>query len=656
MTATTLKPGPFSRSRSSNSSASSLSSTFSDIIPSSISDSSSTSKTNAFFASPFSTRPPSPVQPELKSAPPPTRSLTADFFATPVRPPSPPTTTTTTTTTAKRQHTIHPSRIFPSRYTSTVERSPDFVSLDVSLSPTSHERSPSSDSDSSFTSFVETRLPTPPPPPHSAPPPALPRLPFTTIQGPNFESSSNEPTPRPPDLEPTLLHFERSLLLAGQDNQKRNHQPQPEPELELISDDDGEVEEEPHIGSIISLNTDHHHHPIPRYSLSPLGLTFANPSLQDDRGTPTPTNEPSSAPSKSGQLYCIYLSNLITPLFNFEATSAFSSLPTSPSTWDDFESTPTLRLLRTLAHGAFSTVWLAEDLSRVPLTLVSKKSVRDLRRRVSGRDKERRERGRDKEIEVLKDEEEQEKQADHVELTIPAKEATKVLERPPRNFRDGLKSILSLSRIPKLPPSDSTNKFLSKSPIEMDPSSSNGYDLPSSTSHQDIDMDSLELSRTSSIQSSSSYSSSFSRQPSLKLPSREDSASLFRDSSLKKFRDRVRGTRPAFRLGRAYLDERHGEMGWKEGGGVGGEMREDDGGEREGGLIHLGPNLSRHSSLRSNNGTNGRLVAVKMTPRKVRGAKGRRERAEEERTRVGFVREVEVLKVSWVLFSVALGM
>ena len=303
MTATTLKPGPFSRSRSSNSSASSLSSTFSDIIPSSISDSSSTSKTNAFFASPFSTRPPSPVQPELKSAPPPTRSLTADFFATPVRPPSPPTTTTTTTTTAKRQHTIHPSRIFPSRYTSTVERSPDFVSLDITLSPTSHERSPSSDSDSSFTSFVETRLPTPPPPPL-----ALPHLPFTSIQGPHFESSSSEPTPRPPDLEPTLLHFERSLLLPGQENQKRNHQPQPEPQSELISDDDEEVEEEPHTGSIISLNTEHHH-PIPRYSLSPLGLTFANPSLQDDRGTLTPTNE-LSKPSKSGQLYCIYLLNL----------------------------------------------------------------------------------------------------------------------------------------------------------------------------------------------------------------------------------------------------------------------------------------------------------------------------------------------------------
>ena len=328
---------------------------------------------------------------------------------------------------------------------------------------------------------------------------------------------------------------------------------------------------------------------------------------------------------------------------------AFSSLPTSPSAWDDFESTPTLRLVRPLAHGAFSTVWLAEDLSRVPLTLVSKKSVRDLRRRVSGRDKERREKGKEK------DEEERKKQADQAELTIdwtPSKEATKVLERSPRNPKDGPMSMLSLSRLPTLPPSGScTDGFLSKPPLDMGPSSSNGYDLPFSTSplsHQDVDPETDSLSRNSSIRSSSSYSS-FSRQQSLKLPSRNDSASLSRDSSLKKFRDRVRGTRPAFRLGRAYLDERHGEMGWKEGA-VGDEVREDGVGEKEGGHVHLGPNLSRHSSLRINIDTNGRLVAVKMTPRKVRGAKGKRERAEEERTRVGFVREVEVLKVSWVPF------
>ena len=296
-------------------------------------------------------------------------------------------------------------------------------------------------------------------------------------------------------------------------------------------------------------------------------------------------------------------------------------------------------------------MWLAEDLSRVPLTLVSKKSVRDLRRRVSGRDKERREKERekDKEIEMLTDEEERKKQAELTKDWTPSKEATKSLEPPLRNLKDGFRSILSLSRLPTLPPSGSgTDNFLSKPPLDMGPSSSNGYDIPFSTSplsHQDIDpnMDSLALS---SIRSSPSNSSS-SRQQSLKPPSRNDSTSLSRDSSLKKFRDRVRGTRPAIRLGRAYLDERHGEMGWKEGG-EGGEVRGDEVAGKEGEHIHLGTNL--YSSLRSNVGANSRFVAVKMTPRKVRGAKGKRERAEEERTREGIVREVEVLKVSWVLF------
>ena len=417
------------------------------------------------------------------------------------------------------------------------------------------------------------------------------------------------------------------------------------------------------------LNPDHS---IPQFSLSPVALTFPNDAtlynpLQDDLGTPTPTNEPE--PSKKGQFYCsrLFIFFLINDFFFFypEATltpstssSAYFSLPTSPSTWSDSTSAPSLRLLRSLGHGAFSDVWLAEDLSPVPLTLVSKKSVRDLRRRVSGRDKERerekeKKREREKGIDKLKSE----GQGDlTIDGTSPApKEVTNTFESSShRKLRDGLKSMLAFSRLSKLGPSSS----YVDDPLSKSPSSWNGCDLPSSNSlhlsHQDVDMDmdSSALSHTSSIRSSSSYSSfsgeaELSRHPTL-LPTRAcirgDSTSLSRDSSLKKFRDRVKGTRPAFRLGRAYLDERHGEMGWKEAVGVGGEEREDEAGD-QGGQIPRGVNLSRHSSLRGND-TNARLVAVKMTPRKVRGAKGRRERAEEERTRVGFVREVEVLKVS----------
>ena len=295
-------------------------------------------------------------------------------------------------------------------------------------------------------------------------------------------------------------------------------------------------------------------------------------------------------------------------------------------------------------------MWLAEDLSRVPLTLVSRKSVRDLRRRVSGRDKERereKEKGKERQdIENMKNEEK-------LQVESPKELESDSPRRPPRKLKDGLKSMLSFSRLPKLalppppPPSTScTDDVFYKSSSDMGSSSWGTCDLPSSTSlhfqDTDVDMDPSTLSRTSSIHSSWSSYSSLS-VGGIKLPPspgfmHRDLTCLSRDSSLKKFRDRVRGTRPGFRLGRAYLDERHGEMGWK------GVTWEAENG---------GANLSRHSSLRSNsnNGTNSRLVAVKMTPRKVRGAKGRREREEEERTRVGFVREVEVLKVSTILWG-----
>ena len=216
----------------------------------------------------------------------------------------------------------------------------------------------------------------------------------------------------------------------------------------------------------------------------------------------------------------------------------------------------------------------------MPLTLVSKKSVRDLRRRVSGRDKER-EREKEKEKDDKKT-----IQGDQ-ELTIDGvspKQVTTIRspKRPPRNIRNEFKSPIVFSRSPTL------------------------------------------------ADDSLSDEGGISRRSSFKLASpaviRGD---LSRDSSLKKFKDRVRGIRPPLRLGRAYLDERHGEMGWKER--VAGEDRTDE--------VH-------HASRRSS-----RLVAVKMTPRKVRGAKGRRERAEEERMRVGFVREVEVLKVSLASFG-----
>lgn len=61
-------------------------------------------------------------------------------------------------------------------------------------------------------------------------------------------------------------------------------------------------------------------------------------------------------------------------------TSAWPTLVAAPASPT---SGPSLRLVEPLGTGAFSDVWLAEDLSNVPLELASKKSVRDLKRQVS---------------------------------------------------------------------------------------------------------------------------------------------------------------------------------------------------------------------------------------------------------------------------------
>ncbi|CAA7265270.1 unnamed protein product [Cyclocybe aegerita] len=599
------------RSRSSGSSTSSLSSTFSDITSSTSASSSSppTSKTNAFFATPFSTRPPSPVTtplaPTSQKAQPP-RSLTADFFSTPLPSPSPP----SPSMPPVKQNTFNLSRIFPSRYTSTAHRSPDqlqFMNLDANnIERRTHERNSSSGSESSFTSFVENRLPTPPPP--SAVTPRPPHRQNTIVPRLQKEENLDQSTPKPPDHEPALLHFERSLLLAPQTQQRAK----PEPEAFPMEDD--RDDEEPQPGSLIPLPTSDP----PSLPVSPLSMTFTvtapTSSSPDDRSTPTPTNDAS-----------------ISGLFSeressASAASSSTSEPTDLETHPNPTPVPTLRLQRCLGHGAFSSVWLAEDLSPVPLTLVSKRSVRDLRRRASGRDRERdSEALRERVIPV----------SETPAATQPSSAETKPDKRPPSRLREGLRSILALSPV-SIP-------LLSTSPSNNDSHLSRNSSIKSSPS-----ADIVALSRNSSIRSLPSIAGDLSRNSSLRSnpPSRNSSVrlplsqdtTLSRDSSMKKFRERVRGTRPAFRLGRAYLDERDGEMG---------EPRDSEESRKgsEDGLsvpdVGLTASLSRQSSL--NRKGYGRLVAVKMTPRKVKGARAR-EKEEEERTRVGFVREVEVLK------------
>ncbi|PPQ88682.1 hypothetical protein CVT25_010116 [Psilocybe cyanescens] len=702
------------RSRSSGSSTSSLSSTFSDITSSTSASSSSPPnlKTNAFFASPFSTRSPSPT-PHAPATPAQSkpRSLTAEFFGTPVRPPSPPASSISAKNSAA---TPHISRIFPSRYTSVPDRSPEFnlnlLNFDSVSDETSkfnaRARTPSTGSSSSFSSslFHEPRLPTPPPS-HGRTPErddTLMQDDFPPTPRQEEPDSYDEPTPRPADRQPGLLRFERDLILERQAKQKLSQAPKPPPEpLESESIHDSDVDEEPHPGSIISL-------PSPEFRsshlpLSPLSLTFTiaspSPSLSSrplDRGTPTPTNEysTSSASLKSSQPPSPEFKPLpspppsdhdhshaqsVTPIETTQTPHHSSTLSTAPlppakdtDKEKDHTQVPKLRLLRPLGHGAFSAVWLAEDLSRVPLTLVSKKSVRDLRRRASGRERERerqkgRERDKDAAVHGAKRDNGGKSNASS-STTVNGEGA------PSRNrIREGLMSMLSFSRSATLGIGAMST---SPGPSPISPMSATGFDSGEDGGgglSRNSSIKSTSVSRQSSVRSSASSFKGPSRATSLRLAPQQD-MTLSRDSSLKKFRERVRGTRPAFRLGRVYLDERHGEMGEPRDVGtasavgvMGGNRRVLDDGDSNMSVdspvdvdddgIGLGASLSRQSSLGIGNGGgkgNGRLVAVKMTPRRANivvagqthgtGIGKERLREEEERTRVGFVREVEVLK------------
>ncbi|KAF8352228.1 kinase-like domain-containing protein [Amanita rubescens] len=222
------------------------------------------------------------------------------------------------------------------------------------------------------------------------------------------------------------------------------------------------------------------------------------------------------------------------------ASSATSDLSTSPpQTYITGQNTDTtLRLLRSLGHGTFSSVWLAEDQSPLPMSLKAKRNLRELRKRAS------------------------------------------------RGY-------------PSSAPSDAVH---------------------------------------------------------VSLPTIETLADVSRNTSLKRLRARVRGTKPSrgnIRLmdGSYLVDERDGEMGGVRIESCDSSDAEDNGSHELG----LGANLARVGSLSgkvttvlskernlhrraSSKKSSGRLVAVKLTPR---GAGNQRDA---EKERVAFVREVEVLR------------
>jgi len=313
------------RSRSSGSSTSSLSSTFSDTTCSTSATSSSPphSRTDAFFASPFSTRPPSPEPqhtPQL-SAPRQAElqhSLNTDFFAKSMDSSSSPPSSSKTL----RRFT---SRIFPSRYTSTARRSPELAHPNEETHYNHlHDVLPLGDSDSAFSSALEnnTRLPTPPPP----------SLVLYTNAQRSPSESIDQSTPRPPHVQPS-----RPSLLLTRATPEHNSTYE-------MGMDDPEVDEL-QTGRVISIplsNTAMAASPFP----SPHFSTFAigSPSSAPDR---SPTPKSSTQSNVSSALSLAYLSD---PLFKrpFGHLLLHTHWPPYPRFLPEVQKYPPIRIVLSL--------------------------------------------------------------------------------------------------------------------------------------------------------------------------------------------------------------------------------------------------------------------------------------------------------------------
>ncbi|KAK0185964.1 kinase-like domain-containing protein [Armillaria mellea] len=285
--------------------------------------SSSQSKTHAFFASPFSTRPSSPALPTKRhtddldlngnsnklnskrsSAAP--RSLTADFFAT-------------TTTTAS------PTAFVPPK------SKRNFLNLDLL------RYAPSSDgatlhSSPLATTFTSTPTPTP-------------------IEYPDM---SNEPTPRPPAL---VLNLPLNLTESA------SMQPSPL-SLGQVIPPPGTQEDAEVLPSSISIGS----------SVSSDDASDLYDELAPDMIIRSFLPGHSSSSSSSQQTP--------TPITSLPSSDTLSPLKSDPHPASDpAPGDVSLRLRRALGKGAFSNVWLAEDLSPTPLLLKTKKSLRHLKRK-----------------------------------------------------------------------------------------------------------------------------------------------------------------------------------------------------------------------------------------------------------------------------------
>ncbi|KAF5386698.1 hypothetical protein D9615_001979 [Tricholomella constricta] len=253
--------------------------------------------------------------------------------------------------------------------------------------------------------------------------------------------------------------------------------------------------------------------------------TVSTPTVDFDTGN-EPTPRPKDLEPKLSTFW---------PQHTPDEPTASSIISSQQQGSDAVAQNTTLRLLKPLGHGAFSSVWLADDLSPVPLVLRSRRSLRDLRRQAS--------------------------------LKSPNS-----AKSPPPNNRLSLSRAGSLRKLRARVPGTRPIRSLDDAPP-----TANG----ASSSIDPSDLLQSSLSRASSTSSTSTTASSRSTKP------RPLTISI------------VDPTSPL-----------------------------PSGG------------LSRSSSAK------GRLVAVKMTVRGGAGAHAEDEEreVEKERTRVAFVREVEVLR------------
>ncbi|KAF9020797.1 kinase-like protein [Hymenopellis radicata] len=290
---------------------------------------SSTSKTNAFFGSPFTSRPASPIAPSFSSkaetaansnSKKPTRSLTADFFSLPA-PASP--------------------------VTPKISTKRNFLNLDLLCL------------DGGISSPIPTHFTSTPTP--------------STVEYPEYPSDlSSEPTPRPPALMLNLVHGPAPPtcpLFKFEPLASPVYPPSPLPGTR----EDAEV-----LPSSCHSSDYGHGNEDDEYELAP-GMIIR--SFLPGH-TPTPSSPVATSPSSD----------------TFSSSSSSSTLfPPSDSSWSNGASSAShehsdvsLLLSRPLGSGAFSNVWLAEDLSSTPLLFKTKRSLRDLKQKSIGKLKESR--------------------------------------------------------------------------------------------------------------------------------------------------------------------------------------------------------------------------------------------------------------------------